>query len=179
MSRATLLPLLFIAVLALFSQVQAQNVTTTIPEKPECASLTTLYKEWVAPCLKKGTPPNDADPAWKPCICLNGFYPLSSATEQCRLGPSGQPKITASGLDSLCQGYKGYVAAANQTANASLAPALAAATSSIQAATPSPTASPGASSNSSGSNTPSSAVSTSVSALLSLIAVVLATTVAL
>ncbi|KAF9986857.1 hypothetical protein BGZ65_005914, partial [Modicella reniformis] len=69
MARTTFIPLLFIAALSLFSQAQAQAQTNTTT-KPECASLHTLYVDWVAPCIKNGVPSSDADKKWKPCICL-------------------------------------------------------------------------------------------------------------
>ncbi|KAF9363916.1 hypothetical protein BGX34_003008 [Mortierella sp. NVP85] len=178
MSRTALLPLLFVAILALLSQAQAQTLPTnsTIPAKPECAPLAVLYKEWVTPCTSKKLPANDADPAWKPCICLNGFFPLATATEQCEKKGTGQvPQITATSLDNLCAGYKGYVAADKQTANATLAPALTSATALGQAAQPTPTAPAGIGKG----DAHAGAVSNTASFIASLVAVVLATAVAL
>ncbi|KAG0370122.1 hypothetical protein BGZ54_007650 [Gamsiella multidivaricata] len=125
MTRTALLPLLFIAALALFSQVHAQT-------KPECSPLHELYKAWVAPCTQNNTviPNADSDPAWKPCICKTGFYPLASASENCALdGTSQGNRITPESLDELCKDVSGYATAANQKEQPELSPALATVTS--------------------------------------------------
>jgi hypothetical protein len=108
---------------------------------------------------------------------LIGFFPLATATEQCEKKGTGQvSQITATSLDNLCAGYKGYVAADKQTANATLAPALTSATALGQAAQPSPTAPAG---NGNGGDAHAGAMSNTASFIASLVAVVLATAVAL
>ncbi|KAF8939335.1 hypothetical protein BGZ58_010046 [Dissophora ornata] len=188
MTRATtLLPLFVIAALAVFFASQAQAQTTS--GKPECVPLHQLYKDWVAPCTKNGTavPNADSDPAWIPCICKSGFFPLAVANEQCALegtGKSGQ--ITATSIDGLCQGQTGYVAANSQKPNSALTGALTSATS-ISQSLATHTTSAGASATSSASGQPNSATgmlsagsdNMLMAMMVSLAMVVLATTAAL
>ncbi|KAF9190985.1 hypothetical protein BGZ51_008003 [Haplosporangium sp. Z 767] len=145
MTRITLLPIVLMAALAVFSQAEAQSSTT----KPECASLHSLYKTWVADCIKDGIPNADSDKAWQPCICKDGFFPLATANEACVNKAANQPmQITAESLNNLCTGYPNYVEATKQTEPQELKPALASATSIMQA-NPTPTGSAGGNDNNS------------------------------
>ncbi|KAF9161804.1 hypothetical protein BGX21_005442 [Mortierella sp. AD011] len=131
MARTTPFSVLLIASFALTltilaSQARAQNTT-----KAECEPLHDLYKTWVSTCTNNGTsiPTSDADPAWTPCICKNGFYPLAVANEECANAGTGKAtQITTASLDALCVNATGYVPAASQTSSSDLAPALASAT---------------------------------------------------
>ncbi|KAI1313899.1 hypothetical protein EDD11_002399 [Mortierella claussenii] len=171
-----------LAVLSSSEQLFADAQTGTT--NPECAPLHVLYKAWVDPCIANGVPATDADPAWKPCICKNGFYPLASASENCALdGTVKKPQITPVSLNALCIGQPNYVDASKQKALPDLAPALASATS-ISMSPPTPTAGAGGSGSGSGDNTggirPNSAVSDRVGSgmmmmLASVAAVVLVT----
>ncbi|ORZ26487.1 hypothetical protein BCR41DRAFT_384558 [Lobosporangium transversale] len=134
------LSLLIVAVvlLALVSQTQAQattNGTTPTPTNTKCAPLNTLYKAWVAPCTNNNTdiPETDSDARWRPCICKDGFFPLATATERCSLKESQQQLVTATSLNALCKGVKGYVEASTQQSQPELGPALATVTSIGQA----------------------------------------------
>ncbi|KAG0300925.1 hypothetical protein BGZ98_008753 [Dissophora globulifera] len=176
---ASFLPVLVLATLAVLftSQVQAQTSTG----KPECEPLHQLYKDWTAPCTQNGAviPNVDSDPAWKPCICKPGFFPLAVASEQCAIAGTGKvAQITAASLNALCVGQAGYVDANTQQADSALAPALASATA-ISQGLPSPTSLPGTD----GKSTPNAATSMfsagSNNVLVAIAAVVLATAAAL
>ncbi|KAF9355789.1 hypothetical protein BGX26_006110 [Mortierella sp. AD094] len=163
------------------SQAQAQNAT-----RADCEPLHSLYKTWVSPCTKNGTviPTSDADPAWTPCICKNGFFPLAFANEQCAIdGTDKAPQITTAGLNSLCKNVTGYVPAEKQQSMPDLAPALASATSISLASVPTPTAGAGGSGNTTSTTSAAGMVTPSSQNLLmaaaSFAAVVLATAAAL
>ncbi|KAF9092167.1 hypothetical protein BGX27_001889, partial [Mortierella sp. AM989] len=168
----------FAFALAIFaSQAQAQNVT-----KPECQPLHGLYKAWVAPCTKDGTavPSSDADPAWKPCICKDGFFHLAVASESCAIANTARTRlITDVGLDNLCKDFKGYVPAATQKPLPDLAPALATVTS-ISNAPAAPTDTAGSDSDASGSAAGMTSPSSQnlLMVVASFVAVVLATSAA-
>ncbi|KAG0043884.1 hypothetical protein BGZ83_010940 [Gryganskiella cystojenkinii] len=130
-----------LVVASILSSSTTTQVSAQSTNKPQCAPLHVLYKNWVASCTKNGTaiPNADSDPLWKPCVCKAGFYPLAVANENCMLaGSSETHKITVASLNGLCQGFANYVDAGAQTPDPLLGPALASATS-ISAAAPAPT----------------------------------------
>ncbi|KAF9438412.1 hypothetical protein BGZ76_008066 [Entomortierella beljakovae] len=179
MTRSTSFSLLIIASFALAVTLFATQAQAQSSVKPQCVPLHTLYKEWVAPCTKNGTavPKSDADPAWQPCICLTGFFPLAFANEQCAKDGTDQvAQITEASLNNLCKGYKGYVAADKQPVGPNLPDALTSATSISMAAAPTSTGIPDTSKGTSAAGITSPSL---VMAVASFAAVVLATAVAL
>ncbi|KAG0202746.1 hypothetical protein BGX28_004851 [Mortierella sp. GBA30] len=176
MTRAAFFLLVLLATLALFLESGADAQSAN---KPECAPLHTLYKDWVSSCTSNGQiiPNADSDDRWKPCICKPGFFPLAVANEECVVAGSTQPKqVTASSLDALCSGRKDYTNATQQIPDPKLPGALASATS-IAANMPTPT---GAGSNGGGASSSASGMGFSnVLMGVASFAVVLATAAAL
>ncbi|KAF9973380.1 hypothetical protein BGZ73_003363 [Actinomortierella ambigua] len=137
MSRLTYLVALTVALVALTASVQAGS------NAERCGPIHDLYKKWVAPCTQdnQAIPNSDADPRWKPCICLDGFYPLAIAAENCLTSNSGMNQLTPDSLAALCQGTPGFTTATQQKIPEGLNAALASVTS-ISASMPAPTGSP-------------------------------------